>query len=92
MIEIGAVTFDITNRCDFKCKHCYKELNKEPIYLDIDLIKSFLNKLGNKRKLIVISGGEPFGYYLIPYQKNNYSVFHNKSSYYIHLSSLGFLN
>ncbi|WP_415930072.1 radical SAM protein [Zhenpiania hominis] len=59
MIEIGAVTFDITNRCDFKCKHCYKELNKEPIYLDIDLIKSFLNKLGNKRKLIVISGGEP---------------------------------
>ena len=57
------VAWNITQRCNFKCKHCYSsavlgstdnELSTEEIYQIVDQFKKL------KVPVILLSGGEPF--------------------------------
>ena len=63
-MRIYNVMFDITDNCNFRCNHCYKNFDDTPIDLDYDRVLHFLNQLeaSGYHPNIVISGGEPLLY------------------------------
>lgn len=63
-MKISYVMFDVTDKCNFKCKHCYKKQSDSYTDLDIEVIIRFLKELEERGHIpsIVISGGEPLLY------------------------------
>ncbi len=60
----NTIWIHVTNACNLSCPFCYSDANNERIY-NIDYIKvlDFLKDLPKeKRKKVIISGGEPFLY------------------------------
>ena len=55
---------DVTDHCNFKCKHCYKNQPEDYTDLNVEKVISFLSELDKKGYFpsIVISGGEPLMY------------------------------
>lgn len=57
--EIPCFLFYISNSCNMNCKICYqKDKSKLPLF-NFNKFKDFLNRLKNKRKFIILFGGEP---------------------------------
>jgi MoaA/NifB/PqqE/SkfB family radical SAM enzyme len=58
--DVKTLIFYITNRCNFRCNHCFywDSLNKKDI-LTMDIIKKIVNGVGELDTLL-IAGGEPF--------------------------------
>ncbi len=56
------VYFEVTDKCNFNCLHCYAEMTKEgKIFLTPEKYEYYLSMLGNTPKLdIRLTGGEPF--------------------------------
>lgn len=56
--------FDVTDHCNFHCKHCYKNQPNNYVDLEVDKVICFLNEFINRghKPGIVISGGEPLLY------------------------------
>lgn len=63
-MKINYVMFDVTDHCNFNCKHCYKNQPDDYVDLDCDSIICFLSTLekNGHKPSIVISGGEPLLY------------------------------
>lgn len=63
-MKVHYVMFDITDHCNFNCKHCYKNQPDDYRDLDYNRIICFLNEFEKRgqRPSIVISGGEPLLY------------------------------
>ena len=63
-MKINYIMFDVTDHCNFSCKHCYKDQPDEYTDLDMERMISFLDILQEKGFFpsIVISGGEPLLY------------------------------
>ena len=63
-MRVNYVMFDITDHCNFRCKHCYKNQPDDYEDLNYDGIVSFLYQFTKReqRPSIVISGGEPLLY------------------------------
>lgn len=65
-IKLGSplkVTFNITNKCNFKCYHCYNDSSDNCLQKELSLKKviSILRELKKNRvPLISINGGDPF--------------------------------
>lgn len=51
--------FEITNRCNLKCRHCGSSCSLEGLELTADEVKSVLDTLGIVRPMICLTGGEP---------------------------------
>ena len=63
-MKINYVMFDVTDGCNFRCKHCYKKQSTEPCELGFDSISQFYTEM-NKNGFypnVIISGGEPLLY------------------------------
>lgn len=79
-MKINYVMFDVTDHCNFSCKHCYKSQPDQYCDLSVTMIKSFFNMLKGKGFFpsVVISGGEPLLYkdlfILLDYLKDRKSV------------------
>lgn len=58
----GYINIELTNACNFKCEHCYKEAGIKNDYLDFRSIMLLKEIFKNKTPLIQLSGGEPFLY------------------------------
>ncbi len=63
-MKVNYVMFDVTDHCNFNCKHCYKNQPDDYVDLKINGILSFLREFEkrNQKPSIVISGGEPLLY------------------------------
>ncbi len=63
-ILIKYIELDVTDACNMKCKHCYKNSNRKNTNLSIESIINFLNMLGEHQNIknIVLSGGETLLY------------------------------
>ena len=63
-MKINYVMFDVTNRCNFNCKHCYKETPLSKIDMELSVILEFIAKLDQteQKPHIILSGGEPLMY------------------------------
>lgn len=63
-MRVNYVMFDVTDHCNFNCKHCYKKQPDNYVDLSFDKIVSFLNEFEKRgqKPSIVISGGEPLLY------------------------------
>lgn len=63
-MRINYVMFDVTDHCNFQCKHCYKEQPDNYVDLELENIKRFLEDIEKRGYMpsIVISGGEPLLY------------------------------
>jgi radical SAM protein with 4Fe4S-binding SPASM domain len=55
------ITFFVTNRCNFRCQHCFysSELNSPTQELSLDEIRKMSRSMGNF-PILLYSGGEPF--------------------------------
>ncbi|NPB06415.1 MAG: radical SAM protein [Aquificae bacterium] len=52
--------WNLTNRCNLYCKHCYAWANREREELTLDEIKALIPQLKNEGvKFVILSGGEP---------------------------------
>ncbi len=60
-VNVNYVLFDLTNKCNLSCKHCYKTNNVTDKELDPQLCLSIFDKLNasNGTNNVVLSGGEP---------------------------------
>lgn len=58
---VSYVMFDITNRCNFRCKHCYKGIPSNAIDSDYPSIIGFLKSIDScgQTANVILSGGEP---------------------------------
>ena len=64
-MRVDNVMFDITDHCNFTCKHCYKSQSGNYTDLANEAIISFLEEIKireNNNLPVVISGGEPLMY------------------------------
>lgn len=63
-MRVNYVMFDVTDHCNFSCKHCYKNQPNDYVDLDFNKIVWFLKefKKRDQNPAIVISGGEPLLY------------------------------
>lgn len=63
-MNLNYVMFDITNKCNFKCKHCYKEQSINTTDLNYNIIVSFLEQAKSNGYFpkVILSGGEPLMY------------------------------
>lgn len=52
----------LTNKCGLKCIHCFKGEVTKAYSLDYEKLKTFLDKVIGKIRIIVFSGGEAFTY------------------------------
>jgi uncharacterized radical SAM superfamily Fe-S cluster-containing enzyme len=60
--HISAITFHITERCNTNCAVCVNDngkITEIEKYLTLERLKEMLNDIKNKKKVILISGGEP---------------------------------
>ena len=60
--ELSSFTIHLTERCNANCKVCVTDLGRErrwEEFWNIKRLKAFLNLIKGKRKLIILSGGEP---------------------------------
>lgn len=54
-----SISIELTNACNFKCSHCYKEAdNRNSDFISIDAIDKIIKKLENKIYSVEITGGE----------------------------------
>lgn len=96
MIKINNIMFDVTDRCNFRCAHCYKEQDARGTDLPFDTISRFLDEIERQKvcSSIVISGGEPLLYpdldRLLLRLHGRYAVRVNTNGYYLH-EHIGFL-
>lgn len=96
MIKINNIMFDVTDRCNFRCSHCYKEQDVRGTDLPFDAISHFLDEIECQKgcSSIVISGGEPLLYpeldRLLLMLNSRYAVRVNTNGYYLneHIDSL----
>lgn len=65
-MKISYVMFDITNKCNYFCRHCYKlnKINEKSQELNCKSIIEFLNKIDQfgQTVRVILSGGEPLMY------------------------------
>lgn len=63
-VRVNYIMFDVTDHCNFRCKHCYKNQPDDYTDINVDNIILFLNEFKSRgqRPSIVISGGEPLLY------------------------------
>lgn len=55
-----SISIELTNRCNFKCTHCYKEADAtKSCFLKKESILEFLNRIEGKVHSIEFTGGEP---------------------------------
>lgn len=89
MIGIANIMLDVTDKCNFRCAHCYKKQDAVGIDLPLDLIEQFLDDVeaNGKCNSIVISGGEPLLYSEIEALLNRlngkYHIRVNTNGYYV---------
>lgn len=89
MFKINYIMFDITNRCNFKCKHCYKDNPSNPIDLDVGFIEQFIYHADDimPNPHIILSGGEPLMYQklydLLDSIGSNHKIRINTNAYYL---------
>ncbi len=64
MLRVNNIMFDVTDKCNFRCSHCYKEQNVCGTDLSFERIEKFLDNIEKSKECssIVISGGEPLLY------------------------------
>lgn len=65
-----SLDFNITDKCNIRCKHCY--MRKRDLSLEFDDVKKMLSKLPITISKIVLSGGEPFLNYEVLYRTIEY--------------------
>lgn len=54
------ITLELTNKCNFRCGHCYKEADiKNDTFLNIESIKEIIDFFRGKSYRIELTGGEP---------------------------------
>lgn len=53
------ITFELTNRCNYKCNFCYKNAKQNGVYLHESVIDEFMEVLKGKLQSILLTGGEP---------------------------------
>lgn len=57
------LNIELTNYCNFKCGHCYKEAdNLKRLFLDFSIIEEICDKFKDKVQLIHLTGGEPLSH------------------------------
>lgn len=63
-MRISNLMFDITELCNFRCKHCYKQSSKREVSLPQKSVVAFYEYINETfgTNNIVFSGGEPFLY------------------------------
>lgn len=54
------LSIEITNICNFKCKHCYKNAEFKGKHIEPEIISIINKKFAKKTKNIQLTGGEPF--------------------------------
>ena len=53
------VSIELTDRCNFKCRHCYKEAeSSNSTFIDADKLIDFINYLGKNPYSLELTGGE----------------------------------
>ena len=64
IMRVNYVMFDVTDHCNFSCKHCYKNQPDNYVDLDVDKIIWFVDEFQKRGEYpgVVISGGEPLLY------------------------------
>lgn len=54
------ILFEVTDKCNFVCGHCYKEANaNRETFIDKEIVFDILDKVRHKTPLLALSGGEP---------------------------------
>lgn len=53
------ITFELTNKCNYKCPFCYKNAQQEGIFLHESIINEYMQVLNGKLQSILLTGGEP---------------------------------
>ena len=63
-MKVNYVMFDVTDHCNFNCKHCYKNQPDNYVDLQVNKIIWFLDEFMSRGQKpgVVISGGEPLLY------------------------------
>ncbi len=57
------LNLELTNQCNFKCSHCYKDAGMENLdFLDEKIIREIIRLYSGKIKTIHLTGGEPLIY------------------------------
>ncbi len=57
------LNIELTNQCNFKCSHCYKEADSHKYdFLDMQTIEDLIQMYSGKIKTIHLTGGEPLIY------------------------------
>jgi MoaA/NifB/PqqE/SkfB family radical SAM enzyme len=86
----------ITNVCNLRCDYCFfyfednytQPSHHQPCHLDLDHLKSLVNKLSGKTYCLVILGGEPFSH---PYIVDFLAYTRTKDIFSIRISTNGLL-
>lgn len=53
------VSIELTNQCNFKCTHCYKDADKcYTNFISVNLVEKIMNELRGKTYAIELTGGE----------------------------------
>lgn len=54
------LAIELADKCNLRCKHCYREAGNEGEYIDFEKLKQLVLKLKNYGlKLVEVTGGEP---------------------------------
>ena len=59
MNKLKEATFFVTNKCNFKCKHCFNPKDTTKPEMTLEQIQAITKSLPNFTRL-QLSGGEPF--------------------------------
>lgn len=53
------ITFELTNKCNYRCPFCYKNAKSEGIFIKEEIIDGFIEVLKGRLESILLTGGEP---------------------------------
>lgn len=74
------IMFEVTDKCNFACGHCYKEAkNNKANFIEKEIVYDIIDKVRYKTPLLAISGGEPTLYpylnQIIRYAGKDFKIF-----------------
>lgn len=53
------ITFELTNKCNYRCPFCYKNAQSDGVFLDERIIDEFMEILSGRLESVLLTGGEP---------------------------------